>query len=299
VELAQLNYMLPRITEKFGSFEQQTGGIGTRGPGERKLEIDQRRIRDRITRIRREVSDLREHRDRQRESRDGVPFPVVALVGYTNAGKSSLLNALRVDRARAVYADDKLFATLDPTARRVKLPGGRPAVFVDTVGFIQNLPHHLVSAFHATLEAAKDADLLIHVVDASHPDWERQSLVVGDVLKSLDAADLPRLTAFNKADAVPLDTRGVFLREDAVLISARTGDGLPDLLSRVEKVLESGMEEREILLPHDRRDLLPIFYGTGHVLSEKPGKGGDLVRARLDPRNWGRIEKALTPEKKK
>lgn len=298
VELAQLNYLLPRITEKFGQFEQQTGGIGSRGPGERKLEIDQRRIRDRIARIRREVRELRTQRDLQRQSRGRLPMPVVALVGYTNVGKSTLLNALRADRAAGgVYADDKLFATLDPTARRVKLPGGRPVLFVDTVGFIQKLPHHLVEAFHATLEAAKEADILVHVSDPSHGDWENQRKVVGEVLADLGAGDLPQIHLLNKADALPKARRNALLKQGELLSSAVQKNGLDAFLNRVEEMIESRMTEREIFLPHARRDLLPLFYGAGRVIKETPAEGGVKLRAKMDPQNWGHIEKELRPPK--
>jgi GTPase len=293
VELAQLNYMLPRITEKFGRFEQQTGGIGTRGPGERKLEVDQRRIRDRIARMRADIRRIRTHRDLQKDSRARVPLPVVALVGYSNVGKSTLLNALKAEKGKEVYADDKLFATLDPTARRVKLPGGRPALFVDTVGFIQKLPHHLVDAFHATLETVRDADLLVHVADPSHADWEMQGRVVVEVLSSLGAGELPLLSVLNKADALPAARRRALQKDGSVLISAVHGDGLPEFLERVESLLERGLEEKEVFLPHARRDLLPLFYGAGRVLSQRPAQDGVHLKARLAPRNWGLVDKEL------
>lgn len=225
VELAQMNYLLPRVTEKFGRFEQQVGGIGTRGPGERKLEISQRRIRDRITRLRREIEEVRRQRALQRENRQRLPMPLVALVGYTNAGKSTLLNALRENPAGAVYADDKLFATLDPTTRRARLPSGRAALFVDTVGFIQHLPHHLVAAFHATLEEARNADLLVHVIDAQSAEWISQRDVVRDVLKTLDADQMPQIELFNKTDALTPAQRAVHQRESRLLASATTGEG--------------------------------------------------------------------------
>jgi GTP-binding protein HflX len=299
VELAQLNYLLPRMTERFGRFEQQTGGarggIGTRGPGERKLETDRRRVRDRIARVRRDIERIRTHRALQKDSRARVPMPIVALVGYTNVGKSTLLNALVAGSSGkgAVYADDKLFATLDPTARRVKLPGGRPAVFVDTVGFIQKLPHHLVDAFHATLDVVQEADLLVHVADAAHPEWKSQIAVVEKVLADLDAGGIPAILLFNKADRLGPAERRRFREEGRLLASAAQGNGLGAFLRSVEEALEKGGEEREFLLPHARRDLLPLLYGAGRVLKEKSVEGGVLVRARLDPQNWGRLDKEL------
>jgi GTP-binding protein HflX len=293
VELAQLNYLLPRVTAKFGTFEQQTGGIGGRGPGERKLEVDQRRIRERIARLKKEVVQVRAHRELQRKSRARLPLPVVALVGYTNAGKSTLLNALRAEGGDAVYADDKLFATLDPTSRRVKLPGGRPALFIDTVGFIQKLPHHLVDAFHATLESAKEADLLIHVVDASHPEWEAQRRVVVEVLKDLEADAIPQLLLYNKADVLTPAQRAAFAADGGCLASARSGKGLDAVLSRIEEHLESSVLEREFLLPHGRRDLLPLIHTAGRILKETPGAEGVTLRVRMDAKDWGHVRKEL------
>ncbi|MGQ0643969.1 MAG: GTPase HflX [Elusimicrobiota bacterium] len=293
VELAQLSYLLPRITEKFGRFEQQTGGIGTRGPGERKLEVDRRRIEERIVRIRREIGRVQAQRGLRRENRRRVPLPVATLIGYTNAGKSTLLNALTRAGGAGVYADDKLFATLDPTTRRVKLPGGRTALFTDTVGFIQKLPHHLVAAFHATLEEAASSDLLVHVLDASDPRWPAQEAVAKDVLKEVGAENVPVIRAFNKADAVPSSRRSALRRAGGVLLSARTGEGLDDFLKAAETRLEKDLMEKEILLPHGRGDLLSALYGSAHVLSEESSAGGVRLRLRIDRQNWGRLEKSL------
>jgi GTPase len=296
VELAQLNYLLPRITEKFGTFEQQVGGIGTRGPGERKLEVDRRHIRERIRRIRREIEGMRVHRALHRESRERVPLPQAAIVGYTNVGKSTLLNALtRFDPGRRhgrVYADDKLFATLDPTTRKVKLPGGRAALFVDTVGFIQKLPHNLVAAFHATLEEASNAQLLLHVVDASQPRWPENARVVQEVLRSLGADHVPQIRVFNKADRLPPPDAAPF-RRDGVLVSARTGEGLEKLLEEVERRLAEPLLRRTFFLPFERRDLLPVVYRAGRILSEKSSARGTRLDILIDPKNWGRLEKEL------
>jgi len=294
VELAQMNYLLPRVTERYGRFEQQTGGIGTRGPGERKLEISQRRLRDRIVRLKREIEGVRNQRSLQRDNRRRTPLPLVAIVGYTNAGKSTLLNTLRTSHALDVLADDKLFATLDPTTRRVKLPGGRLALFVDTVGFIQRLPHHLVAAFHATLEEARDSDFLVHVLDAANPAWPDQKKVVEDVLKTLGAEKLPRLDLFNKSDALSASQRAQAKREGRLLVSARTGEGLPRFLSLVESRLEAGLADRTFVLPHSRRDLLPLIYGVGRIVSEKPVSGGTRFRVKLDDKNWGGLQKELS-----
>ncbi|MBK8576251.1 MAG: GTPase HflX [Elusimicrobia bacterium] len=291
VELAQMNYLLPRVTERFGRFEQQTGGIGTRGPGERKLEISQRRLRDRIVRLKREIEGVRHQRSLQRGNRRRTSLPLVSIVGYTNAGKSTLLNALRTSRALDVLADDKLFATLDPTTRRVKLPGGRLALFVDTVGFIQRLPHHLVAAFHATLEEARDSDFMVHVIDSANPAWPDQKRVVEEVLKTLGADTLPRLDVFNKSDVLTPAQRALARREGRLLVSARSGDGLARFLSLIETRLEVGLAQRVFVLPHNRRDLLPMIYGVGRILSEKPAPGGTRFRLKLDEKIGARFKR--------
>ncbi|HEU4754147.1 MAG TPA: GTPase HflX, partial [Armatimonadota bacterium] len=237
VELAQLNYTLPRISSLYTKFERQAGGIGLRGPGETKLEADRRRIRQRIADLNRQIDEIRKHRRVQRASRERQGFPTAALVGYTSAGKSTLLNALT---DAEVYADPKLFATLDPTTRRATLPGGKPILITDTVGFIRRLPHGLVAAFRATLEETVEADVLLHVVDASSPEMEEQMEAVMDVLTDLRIQDKPIVTVLNKIDKVRDTYR---LREmvancpDTVYISALTGDGLKQLLLTVERVL--------------------------------------------------------------
>lgn len=237
VELAQLNYLLPRLSSLYTRFERQAGGIGLRGPGETKLEVDRRGVRKRISEVKRQLDDVRRHRRVQRAGRERDGFPSAALVGYTSAGKSTLLNALA---GSDVYVDPKLFATLDPTTRRVPLPGGRPMLVSDTVGFIRRLPHGLVAAFRATLEETVEADVLLHVVDSSSPEMEDQMEAVIDVLTDLHIQDKPIVTVLNKVDLVK-DTYP--LREmvadhpDTVYISALTGDGLKQLLLTVERVL--------------------------------------------------------------
>ncbi len=293
VELAQLTYLLPRVTEKYGRFEQQIGGIGTRGPGERKLEISQRRFRDRITRLKREMEGVRRQRSLHRENRGRFPLPLVALVGYTNAGKSTLLNTLRAKAAPAVYADDKLFATLDPTTRRARLPGGRTALFTDTVGFIQHLPTHLVTAFRATLEEVQDADQLVHVIDASNPEWPAQRNVVKEVLKNLGAERLPVLEFFNKFDRLGESERGPFRREGRLTASAQTGEGISAFLEAVEKTLDAGLTEREFVVPYARRRVFPLLHEHGRLLSQIPVEGGTRVRVKIDDQNWGALRKEL------
>jgi GTP-binding protein HflX len=243
------------------------------------------------------MEGVRRHRALQRENRQRTPLPVIALVGYTNAGKSTLLNKVHASPAGAVYADDKLFATLDPTTRRVRLPSGRWVLFADTVGFIQRLPHHLVAAFRATLEEAAEADLLVHVLDASDPAWKDHERVVADVLSGLGAERVPRLTVFNKADRLETASRLRGERAGRLMVSALTGKGLEALLSAVESRLEGRWTERSFLLPHERRNLLPALYRTGRVLSEKPKPGGAWVTVKLDEKNWGHIQKELGENK--
>ncbi len=236
VELAQLNYMLPRLVGGWTHLERLGGGIGTRGPGETQLESDRRVIRRRVTKIRGELDRVRRHRAVLRRPRQKIPIPVVALVGYTNAGKSSLLNALT--RA-GVYAADQLFATLDPILRRLALAGGRTALLSDTVGFIRKLPHQLVAAFKATLEEVAAADLLVHVVDVSHPGMVQQMEAVDAVLAELGVGRAPRLEAYNKVDRLPAPPPWA-TGEGKVAVSAKTGYGLPDLVKAIGLALERG-----------------------------------------------------------
>ena len=245
VELAQNKYLLPRLSGMGTSLSRQGGGIGTRGPGETKLETDRRRIRDRMTRIRKELDDLRRQRANTRARRERQGLPVAALVGYTNAGKSTLLNALtRSD----VLSENKLFATLDPTTRRLRFPKERELVLADTVGFIRNLPKELVEAFRATLEELESADILLHVTDASHPEFDRQMESVESILADLELSGIPRLLVLNKWDAADEDTRAALLATfpDALPVSALTGAGLDRFSRELEKRLfgeeETGQE---------------------------------------------------------
>ena len=236
VELAQLNYLLPRLTGRGEALSRLGGGIGTRGPGETKLEVDRRRIQARIHHLQQELEVVRRHRAIGRRSRSRRGIAVCALVGYTNAGKSTLLNALTRSN---VLAEDKLFATLDPTTRRLALPGGQIALLTDTVGFLQRLPHQLVAAFRATLEEVTEADILVHVVDVSRPDARKQMAAVAQVLEEQGADDKPMLTVLNKADAADPDGLKAFadLAPEALTVSARDRTGFDDLLNELERLV--------------------------------------------------------------
>ncbi len=316
VELAQLSYMLPRITERYGTFEQQTGGIGTRGPGERKLEVEARHIRDRMSKLKREIESVKMHRKVAREQRRAIPLPVVAIVGYTNAGKSTLLNALvklAGKRKESVYADDKLFATLDPTTRRVALPSGRIALFTDTVGFIKKLPTHLIAAFRATLEETVDADILLHVIDAADPDREAHAKTVHEILNSLDEengrekkAAARMISIYNKIDAVEAREKSKSTAAapaqppmNAIRISAIRGTGLGTLLSAVEQKLSTRLIETEVYLPFQKMKLLSSLYRFGKVEKVTHQTRGVKVQIRLEPEHWSKLQKLLDSPAKK
>lgn len=290
VELAQLEYMLPRLVGTGTQLSRLGGGIGTRGPGETKLEIDRRRIRKRIADLRKEIAEVRRHRELLRRGRKEIPVPLVSLVGYTNAGKSTLLNALT---GAGVLAEDKLFATLDPTTRKVRLPNNQEVLFTDTVGFIRNLPHHLVAAFRATLEEVTEADLLLHVVDASHPGYPEQMKAVSSVLHSLEAGHKPVITVFNKMDKV----KDLFLLPDPavpwVAVSARTGEGLDRLLLAVEEALSKERVRVKFEIPYGKSNLLNIIYRRGQVLHREHGPDGMRLEVEMD-RVWaGRVKAKL------
>lgn len=280
VELAQMTYLLPRLTGRGVWLSRLGGGIGTRGPGETKLEVDRRRIRKRITDLNHEIAAISRHRSLQRTARREAQFPMVALVGYTNAGKSTLLNALT---DAGVFVEDKLFATLDPTIRKVTLPNHRPVLLVDTVGFISRLPHQLVAAFRATLEEVTEADLLVHVVDASHADWRDQIAAVNTVLKELHAADKPVVFAVNKADRLPQTRVRDILTEigEGVAISALEKVGLLNLLRQIAQHLPEPLERIRLVVPYAGARALAEIFAQGRIIAQEYGENGITIDAEL------------------
>jgi GTP-binding protein HflX len=273
VELAQLFYLLPRLVRQWRHLERLGGGIGTRGPGETQLESDRRIIRRRLTLIRDQLERVSVHRGIQRERRTRSGMPVVALVGYTNAGKTTLLNRLTGAGFRAA---DELFVTLDPAARLCAAPGGQPFVLTDTVGFIRKLPHQLVAAFRATLEELREADLLLHVVDVSRPGVEARIAAVDEILADLELADRPALAVLNKIDraAPDLELDALLARTDGVAVSAETGAGIPELLVRIDGALEPGTPRVSLIIPYTNGRALSLCYRRGRVLARHDGPTG-------------------------
>ena len=279
VELAQLRYRLPRLRGRGRGLSQQAGGIGTRGPGETQLEVDRRRLLRRVTRLEADLRRLTDTRRLQRKQRARGRLSSVSLVGYTNAGKSTLLNRLT---DAGVLVEDRLFATLDPRTRRLDLPGGESVLLSDTVGFVRKLPHQLVEAFRSTLEVVKEADLLVHVVDASSPDPEGEIEAVRTVLGEIGAAAVPELLAFNKADATGEAARLVERHAGSVPLSALTGEGVDQLLRAVGDRLRATMEIVELEVPYDHGEVLAAVHREGEVLVEAHGQDSARLRVRVD-----------------
>ena len=288
VELALMRYRLPRIRRGASAgLTQQGGGIGTRGPGETKLETDRRRINDRIAKLDRELRELQRTRDEQRKGRSRSGLANVTIVGYTNAGKSTLLNRLT---DAGVLVENRLFATLDPTTRRLALPGGEPVLLTDTVGFIKRLPHTLIEAFKSTLEVATRSDLLLHVVDSSAVDPLAQITAVREVLGEIEADKVPELLVFNKCDANhDAAKRLVYDNPGSVMISAATGEGIDDLLRTVADRVRSLTAVVELLVPYERGDVMASLHREGEVVSTTHEEGGIRVRARLADASRGRL----------
>ena len=285
VELAQQKYRLPRLLGQGAVMSRLGGGIGTRGPGEKKLEIDKRRIRRRIYELSEELSEIEKQRGLRRARRQRNSVPLVALVGYTNAGKSTLLNALT---GAGVMAEDMLFATLDPVVRQAMLPDGTPVLLSDTVGFINKLPHDLVEAFRSTLEEAAAADLILHVVDRSSSYYESQMAVVEEVLSSLGAGDVPRINVYNKRDLID-----EHIPADGIFISAARGEGIDLLLSEMERQLNSTRAEIELIVPYDKYEAMTIIRSEGRILFEEHDGEGAHVRAQLEESTMWKLKKIL------
>lgn len=278
VELAQLKYRQTRLTGFGTAMSRLGGGIGTRGPGEKKLEMDRRLIKSRIAQLTRELKDVRRHREVTREQRIRNHIPVAAIVGYTNAGKSTLLNMLT---GADILAEDKLFATLDPTTRERRLPGGQEILLTDTVGFIRKLPHHLIEAFKSTLEEARYADLILHVADVSNPRMDEQMYTVYETLKSLGVTDKPVITVFNKQDKI-LEDPGIirdFQADYTVKICAKTGEGIPELLKTVEAVLREQKILLEGLYSYQEAGKIQKIRRYGELLEEDYREDGIFIRA--------------------
>jgi len=297
VELAQYEYRLPRLTRAWTHLARQaggraggaTGGVGVRGPGETQLETDRRVIGRRIAQLKQELEKVRAHRGRHRARRRREGIPVIAIVGYTNAGKSTLLNSLA---GADVLVENKLFATLDPTTRRVALPGGGVALFTDTVGFIQRLPTQLVAAFRATLEEVTEANLLLHVLDVTHPQVTRQAEAVRETLEEIGATGKPVVSALNKIDRLPLSDahppdlaiwqeQGKHGFPNSVAISALTGEGLKTLLARIEEVLEAQTVWLDVLIPYESGELVDLFHRRGLIEQEEYTGTGTRIVGRI------------------
>lgn len=288
VELAQLKYRLARLVGLRSSLSRLGGGIGTRGPGEKKLEMDRRLIKDRIAQLNRELAQVKRHRQVARAKRGKNQAPVAAIVGYTNAGKSTLLNTLT---GAGVLQEDKLFATLDPTTRQLALPGGQQVLLTDTVGFIRKLPHHLIEAFRSTLEEAKYADLILHVADASNPSMEQQMHVVYETLQSLGVSNKTVITLFNKADLLDERPRLQDHKADHTLfLSAKTGQGLEELLALVERLLRERQVLIERIYPYSRAGVLQLIRKHGQLLAEDYRSEGIYVKAYVPMELYGSVD---------
>jgi GTP-binding protein HflX len=293
VELAQLEYLMPRLTRQWTHLSRLGGGIGTRGPGETQLEVDRRRIRERIGHLKRRLTTVERTRSLQRRERDEVPFATVALVGYTNAGKSTLMNLLT--RA-GVFVEDKLFATLDPTTRALRLPDGDKVMIVDTVGFINKIPHSLIEAFKSTLEEVSRADLLLHLVDLANPLYEEQIQIIEKVLGEIGAGEIPTILVPNKVDlAGPVPVARLKINGVAQVcpISALTGAGVDELLAGVGRILDQSKERIEVNFTQAQNWLVALLRERGRVVEELHDGESIRVTALVTPKLAGQIRKTL------
>jgi GTP-binding protein HflX len=289
VELAQLQYMLPRLTRAWTHLSRMKAGVGTRGPGETQLESDRRQVRDKIDKLKERLEEVDRTRKLNRREREAVPFPVIALVGYTNAGKSSLMNRLT---EAGVYVADQLFATLDTTTRRLTLPSGRMVMLVDTVGFVSKLPHELVEAFKGTLEQVIDADLVVHVADAASVDLEGRLDVVNGILEELGAASRPRLLVYNKCDLPGAKTPPPGGRA----VSALTGAGIPELLEAFDNAFAPVEEKLSVVVPHGDGRTRAWLHSHGRVVEEAAEEAGTRIVVWLSTRAAGQLQQLIGAE---
>lgn len=291
VELARAKYMLPRLTRAWTHLSRQRGGGAMqRGEGEQQIEVDRRIVRNNIARLKKELAEVSQHRDIQRKRREKIPLPSAAIVGYTNAGKSSLLNKLT---GAQVLAEDKLFATLDPTTRRLKTSGGQILLLTDTVGFVRRLPHDLIEAFKATLEEVVFSDFLIHVADLSSPDMVHHMETTMSVMKELGADDRPVILAFNKVDVLEDDIELISVKAqypDACFISTKTGDGLDLLLEKIEIELEKTTVLMELVFPHDKYGIVSELHEIGAIRKEEAREDGVYITGSIPKRYVNRVE---------
>ena len=289
VELAQLQYMLPRLTRAWSHLSRMKAGVGTRGPGETQLESDRRQVRDKIDTLKERLKEVDRTRKLNRREREAVPFPVVALVGYTNAGKSSLMNRLT---EAGVYVADQLFATLDTTTRRLTLPSGRIVMLVDTVGFVSKLPHELVEAFKGTLEQVIDADLVVHVTDAASVDLEGRLAVVDGILEELGAASRPRLLVYNKCDLPGAKTPP----PGGISVSALTGAGIPELMEAFDNAFAPVEEKMSVVVPHGDGRTRAWLHRHGRVVEEAAEEDGTRIVVWLSTRAAGQLQQMIRAE---